>query len=302
MSGGSNGLDANGEPMAAAAAAASQDPAFKDPPSKEPAFKDHFSAVADAYAAARPEYPETLFDALAAVVPRMAHVWEPGCGSGQATRGLAAHFARVHASDPSAQQIAAHWASRGGAVPEPRSPGRGRIDSGPANVSLAVEPGERTRLPDASVQLVAVAQALHWFDHDRFFAECDRVLTPGGVLAAWGYADFIAPEGMVDAVAAFRARVEPYWPPERAQVDTRYAGYAWPFPALPAPDLWLEAELSFTHFLRYLSSSSASARCLAGTGDDPVARHAAGLSAAWGAAGDTRTLRWPLFLHLRRKP
>ncbi|MFC3551533.1 class I SAM-dependent methyltransferase [Lysobacter cavernae] len=248
-------------------------------------FKDHFSGIADAYAAARPEYPDALFDAIAAVVPASARVWEPGCGSGQATRGLAARFAHVHATDPSAQQLGPHWAHAGG-----------------GNVSLAVEPAERTDLADASVQLVAVAQALHWFDRDRFFAQCERVLTPGGVLAAWGYPDFLAPEGMAGPVAAFRAQIEPHWPPERAQVDARYAGYAWLFPALPAPALWLEADWTLPHFLRYLASISASARCLTQTGDDPVARHAPALAAAWGDADDARRIQWPLFLRLRRKP
>lgn len=247
-------------------------------------FKDHFSAVAGTYAAARPEYPDALFDALSAVAPPTSRVWEPGCGSGQATRGLAARFAWVHASDPSAQQIAEHWAQ----AQDPR-------------VELAVEPGERCALADASVQLVAVAQALHWFDREAFFAECERVLAPGGVLAAWGYGDFLAPEGMLEPVAAFRAQIEAHWPPERAQVDAAYADYAWPFPALPAPTLWLEAEWSLPRFLGYLASMSATARCRAATGDDPVARHAPALAAAWGEAGDERTIQWPLFLHLRRK-
>lgn len=248
-------------------------------------FKDHFSGVADAYAAARPEYPDELFELIAAHVPREARVWEPGCGSGQATRGLAARFAQVYATEPSAQQVAQHWA-------------QGRA----GNVTVAVEPGEHTELPEGSVQLVAVAQALHWFDREAFFAECDRVLVPGGVLAAWGYGDFVAPEGMVDAVEDFRALIEPYWPPERVLVDTRYAGFHWPFPALPAPTLWLEAEWSLAHFLRYLASMSASARCRADLGEDPVARHAPALAAAWGEADEVRTIRWPLFLHLRRKP
>jgi SAM-dependent methyltransferase len=267
-------------------------------------FKDHFSGVADAYAAARPEYPDELFELVAREVPRSANVWEPGCGSGQATRGLAARFAHVHAADPSAQQIAQHWAHAAlvpYALDAPAAERHGEQQRH-HNVSLAVEPGERTVLPHASVQLVAVAQALHWFDRKAFFAECDRVLAPGGVLAAWGYADFIAPEGMVDAVEDFRALIEPYWPPERVLIDAHYAGFEWPFPALPAPPLWLEAEWSLPHFLRYLSSMSATSRCRADIGVDPVARHGPALAAAWGDAAEPRMVRWPLFLHLRRKP
>lgn len=110
------------------------------------------------------------------------------------------------------------------------------------------------------------------------------------------------PDALFDTLAAFRARIGPHWPPERTQVDAQYAGYDWPFPALPAPGLWLEADWSLARFLRYLASLSASARCLAESGDDPVARHAPMLAAAWGGDGDVRTLQWPLFLHLRRKP
>src|SRR5688572_4399775 len=236
-------------------------------------FKDHFSTVADAYAQARPQYPDALFDALAAHVPASAHVWEPGCGSGQATRGLAPRFAHVHAADPSAQQIARHWAAPHDpgvpveatamdidasgldhahvhahghpqghaplhAAASAHLPARG---DEAARVSVAVEPGERTALADGSVQLVAVAQALHWFDREAFFAECARVLAPGGVLAAWGYPDFLAPPGMEAPVAAFRARIQPYWPPERALVDASYGGFDWPFAPLPAPTLWLDA-------------------------------------------------------------
>lgn len=247
-------------------------------------FRDHFSAVASHYAAARPEYPDALFEALAEAAPRGARVWEPGCGSGQATRGLAARFAHVHATDPSAQQIARHWARQGA-----------------GNVTLAVEPGERTALADGAVGLVAVAQALHWFDLDAFFAECARVLAPGGVLAAWGYADFVAPQGMEDAVAAFRADIEPDWPPERALVDAHYAGFAWPFAALPAPTLEMSADWPLERLLGYLSSMSAVARHRERTGCGAVAAHADALAAAWGDPHTTRTIRWPLFLHLRRK-
>jgi SAM-dependent methyltransferase len=248
-------------------------------------FKDHFSGLADAYAESRPEYPDALFDAIAAVVPATARVWEPGCGSGQATRGLAGRFAHVHATEPSAKQLERHWAQQS-----------------PGNVTLAVEPGEQTALPDASVQLVAVAQALHWFDRERFFGECKRVLTPGGVLAAWGYGDFVAPEGMIEPVESFRTTIDPYWPPERAYVDARYSGFQWPFPPLPAPELWLEAQWRLPHFLRYLASMSAVGRCRAETGEDPVARHAPALAATWGDPDEVRVIQWPLFLHLLRKP
>ena len=61
-------------------------------------FPDHFSAVAAQYAQARPDYPPALFDWVAAVAPAPGRCWEAGCGSGQATRGLAA-FLRPFTGD-----------------------------------------------------------------------------------------------------------------------------------------------------------------------------------------------------------
>lgn len=249
-------------------------------------FKDHFSRVASAYAHWRPTYPDALFDAITAVVPASASVWEPGCGSGQATRGLSERFAHVHATEPSAVQIEQHWARNEQA----------------GHVSLAVEPGEATSLADRSVALVAVAQALHWFDRPRFFGECERVLRPGGVLAAWTYQDMVFTNDLEAAADAFRAEIAPYWPSERAEVDAGYADYAWPFPALSAPPLWLTAEWTLPQLLGYLGSLSAPARCRAAKGSDPVETHAAAIACAWGEPARVRTMRWPLILHLRQKP
>lgn len=248
--------------------------------------QDHFSSVSATYAAARPEYPGALFDLLARHVPATARVWEPGCGSGQASRGLAARFAQVHATDPSPQQLGEHWAVR---APDPR-------------VSLAVEPGERTALADGSVGLVAIAQALHWFDLPVFFAECGRVLVPGGLLAAWGYGDFDAPAGTERALDAFRRDISPDWPLGRSLVDAHYAAFDWPFEPVEAPPLRLEAAWTLERLLAYLSSYSATVRHRSRTGVDPVEAHRAAIAAVWGAPDAVRTIRWPLFLHLRRKP
>jgi SAM-dependent methyltransferase len=252
-------------------------------------FPDHFSAVAAEYASARPEYPGALYDWIAAIAPSDCLLWEAGCGSGQATRGLSQRFYRVHATDPSAAQVAQAqraWADK------------------PANVALAVEPGERCSLPDGCVDAVCVAQALHWFDRAAFFAECTRVLKPGGVLVAWGYQDIVMPDPALAAVNdALQQAILPYWPPQRVLIDEAYAGFDWPFPAVRAPEFELRAQWALPRLLGYFSSYSATQRYReAHGGTDPVAAHAPAIARAWGQADAVREVRWPMFVHARRKP
>ena len=249
--------------------------------SAAPAFKDHFSAVAGDYAAARPQYPQTLFDWIASVAPSRGLCWEAGCGSGQATRDLATRFARVHATDPSAAQVA-------------QAPAIG-------NATFAVEPGERCSLPDASVDAACVAQALHWFDRTAFFAEVARVLKPGGVLVAWGYQDIVVPPALEAANATLQEAIRGDWPPERADVDAAYAGYWWPFPRIESPEFELSAEWPLQRLLGYLASYSATRRHREATGHDVVAESAPAFEQAWGDA-PTRRLHWPMFVHAFRKP
>jgi SAM-dependent methyltransferase len=242
-------------------------------------FKDHFSAHAAAYAAARPTYPRALFARLAAAAPGRALAWDAGTGNGQAAVALAAHFARVHATDASAPQVA-------NAAPHPR-------------VAYAVAPAEASGLPDASCDLVTVAQALHWFDLPRFWAEARRVLRPGGVFAAWSYARLHATGRVGAVVDALDAEVGPWWPPERAMVDDAYASIALPFAPLAVEAPPMRARWTRGALLAYLRTWSAVRRCQADTGRDPVAAVEGPLAEAWGRA-ERRTVTWPLTVRAGR--
>lgn len=246
-------------------------------------FKDHFSGHAQAYAAARPGYPPALFAWIAGLPAGHGQAWDAGCGNGQAALALVDFFTAVMASDPSAEQLAQ----------APRHP---RID-------YRVEPAEDCSLPDASVDVVCVAQALHWFDLARFLATVERVLKPGGALVAWTY-ETCTVDAAVDAVfdALYRERLGPWWPPERRLVESGYRDIDLPLqPLVDVPRLSIELEWSLPQFLDYLRSWSASARCLRETGRDAVAEYTPAFSAAWGEPEARRTVTWPLAIRAGRR-
>src|SRR5205085_2841298 len=113
-------------------------------------FRDHFASAATDYAAFRPRYPAALFAALAESAPGRHVAWDCATGSGQAAIGLAGHFEQVVATDASAAQLSA-------ALAHPR-------------VRYREAPADASGLPPRSVELVTVAQALHWLDRTSFYA------------------------------------------------------------------------------------------------------------------------------------
>jgi SAM-dependent methyltransferase len=207
-------------------------------------------------------------------------VWECGAGSGQATLDLAARFARVVATDISGAQLAE-------APPHPR-------------VEYRVAPAEASGLGTGVADLVAVAQALHWFDLPRFFAEAARVLRPGGVLAAWCYGPFRVVEGAAARpVAEFAAEVHPYWFPERALVDSGYRTIEFPFTELTAPAFEMGAEWTGEEIAGYLGTWSAASAYAKATGRDPVPALREALERA-GALGRRSSVDWPLSVRAGR--
>lgn len=171
------------------------------------------------------------------------------------------------------------------------------------NVTYRQAPAEKSGLADRSVDLITVAQALHWFDIDAFFREAGRTLAPGGVLAVWGYGDPVLDEEPLQAaVHAFnRGTLEPYWPPERALLLAGYRTIAFPFDEVVVPTFFLEQRWTLSQLTGLMRTWSATQRFAAQHGRDPVAEVETTLRGKWGAPGDTHVVRWPLYLRVGRE-
>jgi len=241
----------------------------------EPAtFKDHFSTQAEAYSLYRPEYPTELYEWLASLCPETKLAWDCATGNGQAAVALTQQFSYVIGTDASESQIYQ-------AMVYPR-------------VEYEVGLAHESPHADHSVDLITVAQALHWFDFELFFKEVKRVAKANGVLAVWCYElHQITPA--VDAVVQhyYQDIVGSYWPAERRHIEQAYADIEFPFTPIKAPKCIMSKQWTFKHLYGYLGTWSATQKYMAEHNEDPRTLILDQLKAAWGA-DDTLTVTWPI--------
>jgi SAM-dependent methyltransferase len=240
-------------------------------------FHDHFSAGAADYSTYRPGYPSALFAFLATLAPGRSRAWDCATGAGQAAIALTSHFDRVLATDASREQIA-------NARPH-------------AQIRYLVSAAEKAVFEAASIDLITVAQALHWFDIPAFFAEARRVLKQDGILAVWTY-NLLKVEPAIDTLIEqlYHQQLAGYWPPQRTLVEQGYSTIAFPFAPLEHPEFAMEADWNLSQLLGYLETWSAVKGKQAKTGENPVSQMAGGFAAAWGDPAGRRRVRWPLSL------
>jgi ubiquinone/menaquinone biosynthesis C-methylase UbiE len=241
-------------------------------------FTDMFSERARMYSQYRPDYLAELFSWIATVTKRHAAVWDCATGNGQAARDLARIFDRVIATDASAEQIAN------------AEPGE-RIEYRVANASAS-------GLPDASVSMVTVAQALHWLDLESFYAEVNRVLEPGGAIVIWGYGDpVVETESLQDIVHNLnRGTLEKYWTPQRQTLLEEYANIPFPFREITTPRMNLECHWTLSELSGYMRTWSATGNYAKANGLNPVDAVEAMLAKHWGESERRRSIKWPLYI------
>jgi len=244
-------------------------------------FKDHFSKQAADYARFRPGYPRELFDYLVSIAPSRRLAWDCGTGNGQAAAGLASVFDAVIATDASEKQIT-------------NAELHERVD-------YLVAPAEDSSIDFGTVDLIMVAQALHWFDLDRFYAEARRVLKSDGVLAASAY-NLLHSNAAIDEVVNryYYEVVGPFWPQERKLVE-QFDNLPFPFHEIDPPKFEMTAQWNLDHLVGYLRTWSSTQRFMAAKGSDPLKQIMGELRAAWGTPEQTRNVIWPLTLRIGRK-
>ena len=239
-------------------------------------FKDHFSDRAQLYSQFRPTYPDALFEWISGLVARHELAWDCATGNGQAAVGLAGHFERVIATDASEKQIS--------------------MASPHASVDYRIANASASGLETESVDVVTVAQAIHWLDHAQFYNEARRVMRRDAAIVVWGYGDPVIDDPKIDAVvhAYNRGTIEQYWKPERDLILAGLRTIPFPFREVQAPEFVMEREWTLAELSGYMRTWSATAAYITAHGVDPVAAVEESLSRSWGEG--THSIQWPLYV------
>jgi ubiquinone/menaquinone biosynthesis C-methylase UbiE len=254
-------------------------------------FKDLFSNHSKDYARSRPHYPSHLFDFLVGLVPRRNLAWDCATGNGQAAVILSQYFDQVIANDASKEQIK---------NAQPRK-----------NIRYEVFSAEKPNLVDDSVDLITIAQALHWFDLNSFYKEATRVLRKGdyilgksrGIIAAWAYGIHSVSREVDDIVhVLYEDILGSYWPKERRIVEDKYQSIPFPFEEVDHPVFKIELDWSLSELVGYLYTWSSVQKFIQKNNSDPVKQISNDLAAAWGeknAAAKKRVV-WPIYMRVGR--
>ncbi|KAL8095295.1 uncharacterized protein LOC141690257 [Apium graveolens] len=253
-----------------------------------------FIKQAKQYLVTRPTYPQQLFQFIASNTPCHDLAWDVATGSGQAATSIAPIYNKVIGTDTSPKQLEL----------APKLPNV-EYKCTPANISMDYLDSHIAA--KSTVDLVTIAQALHWFDNPSFYQQVKHVLKkPHGVIAAWCYT---VPQvnASIDAVFKPFYTVDsgPFWDPARKKVDNEYRTIDFPFEPVDGLDhtgpfeFKTEKLMNLSEYLMYIRSWS-SYQTAKDKGvellNDGVVEE---FTRAWGEDGtQSKTVVFPIYLRI----
>ncbi len=238
--------------------------------------KDLFSNHAHQYAVFRPTYPKDLYDFIFGHVKNFESAWDAGTGNGQVARDLSSRFKKVFATDISSKQLENAY----------------QIE----NISYSLA-GETTTFSENSFDLICVAQAIHWFDREKFYAEVKRVAKTDAPIAIWGYGllsvnpeiDFLIKDFYVNIIG-------PYWDKERRLIDEGYKTISFPFKEIETPQFLFSLYWTLAELQGYLNTWSSVQKFIREKNTNPVEKLIAQIQPLW--KSEKTEIKFPLFLRL----
>jgi len=225
-------------------------------------MKDNFSNQAKEYSKYRPIYPRELIEYLVSLTAQQNCAWDCGTGNGQLAVKLSEHFAKIHATDISKNQIDNAEQKR--------------------NIIYKIAPSERTEFDNNQFDLITVAQAIHWFNFDKFYKEVFRTLNQNGIFAVIGY---LLPSinTEIDEVVNdyYSNTLGDYWDKERKYVDEGYKKIPFPFEEIQTPSFEIIKKWTHKDLIGFLNTWSATQHFIKRNNLNPVEKISEALKKIW---------------------
>ena len=236
-------------------------------------FIDNFSTQSKQYSFSRPTYPDSLFEFLSTVTSKKNLAWDCATGNGQAAIGLSKYFKKVIASDASNNQIQHGFRLK--------------------NIDYKVFPAENPELHNDSVDIVTVAQALHWFDLDKFYFNVKRVGKKDGIIAVWNY-DMHKINPQIDNVSR-KLDVDgeilgKYWAKETKYVKEKYKTIPFPFKEISVPEFKTTLYWNLPQLWNYMQTWSSVKKYYSENKRDPLDLVKSKMEGLWGNQLDKREI------------
>jgi len=243
-----------------------------------PHMKDNFSSQSDKYAKYRPTYPPAFFSYLDEFLEKKDCAWDCGTGNGQVAYELAKSFKKIMATDISKQQI---------------------VNAAKAdNIFYSIQPAEQTHFEDDLFDFIVVAQAVHWFDFEKFYAEVKRTAKKDALLCIVGYG-IISVSPAVDALISdfYTNTIGSFWDKERRYIDEGYRTIPFPFEEISTPQFENRHLWSLDHLVGYLNTWSAVKHFVRRKGYNPVEELKEKLKTYW-QANERKEVVFPILLRI----
>lgn len=243
-------------------------------------MKDHFSNSSDNYAKFRPTYPQTIFEFIYPLLKEKNRAWDCGTGSGQVAQELSKEFVLVEATDISQSQLDNAYQAE--------------------NINYTKQTSEQTNFEDDTFDLITVAQAVHWFDVERFNKEVKRVGKPNSIIALIGYELFNVSPEIDDIILHFYKNIiGPYWDPERKHLEQKYQTIDFPFKELETPEITNIKLWKLENLIGYLNTWSSVKHFIKKNEYNPLDEISNELTKAWGST-EIRKINFPIIFRAGR--
>ena len=241
-------------------------------------MKDNFSLQSENYAKYRPAYPADFFSYLNTEIPNKQNAWDCGTGNGQVAYELAKTFDNVYATDNSQSQI------------------KHALQAD--NIVYSVQPAEVTNFAKDQFDLIVIAQAIHWFDFEKFYKEVRRTAKANAIICILGYGRIEISKPIDQIITYFYQNViGSYWDKERKYIDDNYTTIPFPFQEIRTPTFVNKIQWPLEHLIGYLNTWSAVRHFIKQNGYNPIDQLKKDIEKYWDK-GQTKEVLFPLLIRM----